>query len=105
MGYNFVKGPLDLGAKRALENVATAYAAAVRKSTDSKGRDFSQVQDFSAFIKETSAESGLYVVGNKIYNIDEEIDKAIQRGATADRVALREQLKIRLEQAQKTGGF
>lgn len=73
LGFDPRNGPQDRGQERLLTGVMTAYAKAVQASK-SGDVNYSNANSFSAFLKAHSAESGAYLINNKLVHIDEQVD-------------------------------
>jgi len=73
LGFDPRNGPQDRGEERLLTGVMTAYAKAVQASK-SGDVNYSNANSFSAFLKAHSAESGAYLINNKLVHIDEQVD-------------------------------
>ena len=106
LGFDPRNGPQDRGQERLLTGVMTAYAKAVQASK-SGDVNYSNANSFSAFLKAHSAESGSYLIGNRLINVENEIDKKVEaqiaqgQQPTGDDIAqLRAELITEFKKAQ-----
>jgi hypothetical protein len=96
LGFDPKDGPQNLGQKRLLTGIMTAYAKSVSASK-AGAINYTSADNFSSFLKAHSGESGNYLIGNKLVNIDDQVDiemANLPAGSTTTSAEVRaEQLK------------
>jgi len=100
IGFDPTIGNLDLGQQRLIEGVMTAYAASLNRSKSGE-QIFSNTNDFSKFIKSYSAKSGMYIIGNRLVSLDDQVGIEMEAlGGQGDPVAIGAAIRSQLEADQ-----
>ena len=90
-GFDPTSHKLDAGQQLMLEDVMVAYARSLNTSKDSAGRKFSNAGDFSAFINNSSAQSGLYLLRGEMYSVTKAVNQAMSNNPNLNEEELRQQ--------------
>ena len=88
----------DLGQQRLLEGVMTAYASSLDRSKSGE-QIFSNTNDFSKFIKSYSAKSGLYIINNRMVNLDDRVNEQV-KNLGGDPARIKETVRAMLAEQQ-----